>query len=145
MLLAAAGVEIDIRIAGYEFIDNPTDDPNWLLFEGRVRHPRGNWQFRVPAMEVLEAVRLADWLDAVRQGTEDVPWCLFADSYLAFGTPGGFEPRVLQVFFGREARAPWNPPGTSHSVDLPLAAIDLETAVESLRMDLLNFPQRNES
>lgn len=54
----------ELSIAQYQF---PTRekrdlDANWLVVEGRVTLPDGEWRFRDPCLTTFEAARLADRL-----------------------------------------------------------------------------------
>jgi hypothetical protein len=146
MRLSGRDVRFELRIAGYQFPGDATSDydSNWLVVEGAVRHPRGDWRFRDPSLLTYEVARLADWLEAVAAGAESQAWCGFIEPNLSFEVVGGGEGRVLRVSFAIEARPRWASADEDVSVEFPLATLDLGPAVASLRAQLREFPQRAE-
>lgn len=137
---------IEVRIAGYQFPGNATADydSNWLIVEGTVRHPRGNWTFRDPSLLTYEVARLADWLEAVATGTEPTQWCGFIEPNLSFEVTPERDGRVLRVSLALEAKPPWAERGEEVHIEFPLNRIDLRSAAASLRSQLSAFPQRAE-
>lgn len=144
MLLAVSDLRLELRIVGYQFPDNATAeyDSNWLIVEGTVRHPRGDWRFRDPSLLTYEVARLADWLEAVAVGTEPRPWCGFIEPNLAFEVTGEGRTRVLRVSFGCEAIPPWAVHDEEVAVEFPVPGVSLATAAGSLREQLRRYPQR---
>ena len=59
MRLSSGDVLFELRIVGYEFLDGTDGSLNWLLIEGTVRHPHGNWVFRHPSLARLVPFRRA--------------------------------------------------------------------------------------
>jgi hypothetical protein len=146
MRLAARDTRFELRVVGYQFPGNATAeyDSNWLVIEGAVRHPRGDWRFRDPSLLTYEVARLADWLEAVASGTEPRPWCGFIEPNLSFDVAGEGVARVLRVSFGCESLPPWAARGEEVAVEFPVAGLDLGAAAASLRGQLGEFPQRAE-
>jgi hypothetical protein len=144
--LASRDTRFELRIVGYQFPGNATAeyDSNWLVIEGAVRHPRGDWRFRDPSLLTYEVARLADWLEAVAVGTQPRPWCGFIEPNLSFDVAGEGAVRVLRVSFGCEATPPWSASDEEAAVEFPVAGLDLMSAAESLREQLREFPQRAE-
>ncbi|MBX3398010.1 MAG: hypothetical protein KF873_04665 [Gemmataceae bacterium] len=140
---AAGDVAFELRVTGYEFPDDTVGSANWLFVEGRVRHPRGDWRFRHPSLETHDVARLADWLEAVAAGTEPEPWCGFTEPNLSFEIAGAGAARVLRVGFAAESRPPWAE-ASGTQVEFPVAALDLASAVASLRQQLRLWPERPE-
>jgi hypothetical protein len=81
------GVEVELRIAGYQFPDAEVDpvgrgwDANWLVIAGRVRTAPGEeWTFRDPGLTTWEVAEVADWLEqAARDQVDAVPSWTHAD------------------------------------------------------------------
>jgi hypothetical protein len=146
MRLSGRDVLFDLRFAGYQFPGDATSeyDSNWLVVEGVVRHPRGDWRFRDPCLLTYEVARLADWLEAVGAGTEPESWCGFIEPNLSFEVAGKDLERVLRVSFAIEARPRWATADEEVAVEFPLATLDLGPAVATLRAQLREFPQRTE-
>jgi hypothetical protein len=146
MRLEAGDVWFELRVAGYQFPDNATADydSNWLVIEGAVRHPRGEWQFRDPSLLTYEVARLADWLETVAAGTEPEPWCRFIEPNLRFELVGEGAARVLRISFAIEALPPWAKVGDDVSVEFPVGESEIASAVRSLRQQLRASPQRAE-
>jgi hypothetical protein len=146
MQLAADDMRFELEVVDYEYPDRTSDDydSNWLIVEGTVRHPRGNWWFREPILLTYELIRLADWLDAVAVATEPEPWCGFIEPNLSFALSGTGAARTVQVTFTAEARPPWARSDEDVRVEFPVAGSDLRAAAASLRRQLRQFPQRAE-
>lgn len=146
MRLSGRDVRFELWIAGYQFPGDATSyyDSNWLIVEGAVRHPRGDWRFRDPCLLTFEVARLVDWLETVAAGTELQPWCRFIEPNLSFKVAGTDAGRVLRVSFAIEARPGWAASDEDVAVEFPLATMDLGPAVASLRAQLREFPQRAE-
>jgi len=134
----------ELRVVGYEFPDNTTDSVNWLFIEGAIKHPHGDWIFRHPSLLAGEVARLADWLEAVAAVKEPELWCGFIEPNLSFGIFCEKESRRLRVTFAAEARPPWAKPGMDAHVEFPVAELNLEQAVTSLRQQLQQWPKRPE-
>jgi hypothetical protein len=85
-LTISGDISVEIRIAGYQY---PAEeiaeyDSNWLIIEGVVMHPRGNWRFLDPSLLTYEVSRLADWLDAVATSANTKLTCEFIEPNLKF-------------------------------------------------------------
>jgi hypothetical protein len=102
---------LELRFVGYQFPDDSTTeyDSNWLLIEGHVSHPQGDWSFRDPCLLTYEASDLADWLEAIAAGQEGQPWAGFIERNLSFEVVAATDERVLRVSFALEAHLPWSP------------------------------------
>ncbi len=146
MRLATGDMALELRIAGYQFPGAATAlyDSNWLVIEGAVQHPRGNWRFRDPSLLTYEVTQLADWLEAVAAGAEAKPYCGFIEPNLSFEVVGTGATRQLRVSFAIEARPPWANREEEVYVEFPLREPELKAAVASLRRQLQDFPQRAE-
>jgi hypothetical protein len=144
--LVHGDTRFELRVVDYQFPDDATSDydSNWLLIEGSVRHPRGDWQFRDPCLLTYEVAQLADWLEAVATGAESESWCGFIERNLRFQVVCEGAGRVLRVSFAIEALPRWAKPGEDVSVEFPVTGLNLASAVVSLREQLRKFPQRTE-
>lgn len=144
MRLASRDTRFELRIVGYQFPGDATAeyDSNWLVIEGSVWHPRGDWRFRDPCLLTYEVARLADWLEAVAADCEPRPWCSFIEPNLTFEVAGEDATRVLRVSFRCEAAPPWATRDEEASAEIPVAGLDLMSAAESLREQLREFPRR---
>jgi hypothetical protein len=145
-LTGSNGHALELRVAGYQFPDDQAGwyDSNWLLIEGRVRHPRGDWSFCDPCLLTYEASQLADWLEAVAAGHEEQSWLGFIEPNLSFERAVANGQRVLYICFGLEAHPPWSPPGEEAIIEFALEELDLRQAANEWRDQLRKFPQRAE-
>ncbi|WP_193081678.1 WapI family immunity protein [Brevibacterium aurantiacum] len=85
MRLYDENTKLDLRIAGYQWPnqeteDQPADaaswDSNWLVVEGAVRAGDGTrWSFQDPSLTTWEVSRLSDWLQQIAEvaSTSPVP------------------------------------------------------------------------
>ncbi len=146
MHLAVRDSRFELRIARYQFPDDATSDydSNWLLIDGAIQHPLGRWRFRDPSLLTYEVARLADWLEKVAAGAEPAPSCEFIEPNMCFTVADQDAGRMLRVSFALEALPPWAEFGEDLFVEFPLVDLDLPSAVESLRGQLQQFPQRAE-
>ena len=137
---------VELRIAGYQFPDNHTAkyDSNWLVIEGRVHHPSGDWTFRDPCLLTYEAAQLADWLEWVAADRAAIPDAAFIEPNLSFKVVTSETGRALQVAFGAESRPSWASCGEQVSAEFPVAGLRLPEAIGEWREQLLQYPQRAE-
>ena len=144
MELRSDDIAFQFRIVGYEFPDQQSAeyDSNWLLIEGTVHHPNGDWRFRDPSLLTYEVVELANWLESAAAGTQPQPSCTFTEPNLSFETVGTGPYRALRVSFALEALPPWAKRGEEVYMDFPFDALNLPVVVASLRQQLSGFPQR---
>lgn len=135
-----------LRIVGYQFPGNATAeyDSNWLMVEGHIRHPRGDWWFRNPILLTYEVARLSDWLEEVAAGTEPRPWCEFIEPNLSFDVAGAGADRAVRVSFRCESLPPWAGEAEEVAVAFPGKGLNVVSAAASLREQLQEFPQRAE-
>lgn len=137
---------LELRVAGYQFPYNHTAeyDSNWLVIEGRVHHPSGDWTFRDPCLLTYEAARLADWLESVAANREAIPHVVFLEPNLSFEVVTAETGRASRVEFGAESRPSWASCDEQVSVELPVAGLRLPEAIGEWREQLLQYPQRAE-
>ncbi|HNR13321.1 MAG TPA: hypothetical protein PKM59_08415 [Thermodesulfobacteriota bacterium] len=147
MLLKDTNAEFEMRIVGYQFpdLEDVQYDSDWLNISVRATLPQGSWTYTDPSLLTYEVAELADWLDAVADGTAVSTGIGFIEPNLAFEMVEE-EPRKLRVYFDAETRppsAPYDPEGTEELwAEFTVSADDLRTAAASLRKDLEQFPVR---
>jgi len=141
-----ADIALELHIAGYQFPDNHAAeyDSNWLVIEGRVRHPRGDWTFRDPCLLTYEAARLADWLESVAASCEASPHAGFIEPNLSFEVVMAEVGRVLHVVLTFEASPPWATHDEEVVIEFPVKELNLTEAIGEWRAQLAQFPQRAE-
>ena len=141
------GCSLELRILGYQFPDLETEkyDSNWLVVEGNVSHPRGDWTFRDPCLLTYEASRLAGWLDSLARGAPSSRQVGFVEPNLLFRSRRQPAGASLRVYFELEARPPWAPFEAVDGecwIDFPVSEFPLRRAAASLRNQLKSYPQR---
>jgi hypothetical protein len=84
--------------------------------------------------------RLADWFDSIAKGApiEAGIYFIERDLELTVAPDNG----ILTVHVFRDFLPPWNEGADSIAIEFPVSAIDLPSAVASLRRQLLAFPGR---
>ena len=137
------GVSLELHIIGYQFpiYKNPID-ANWLIVEGRVSHPNGNWSFRDPCLETYDTEELADWLEAVAYGLEESSGICFTERHLVFEVESRGSKRVLRVQFAMEARPPWLTSENSIFLEFPVITQDILLTTSAWRKEACQFPTR---
>lgn len=132
-----------LTISGYQFPNVSDDewDSNWLVIEGHVNLRGREWRFRDPCMTTFEARSLADWLEALSQGAQALPYCALTEPNLEFDR---VSEKAIRVCFGLESAPPWAKRGenwTKHSFAVPIGPALADTAAQ-LRRQLAGFPER---
>ncbi|SMF94371.1 hypothetical protein SAMN02949497_1683 [Methylomagnum ishizawai] len=136
------GIAVELRIAGYEFpeINRPLFD-DWLMIEGDIIHPKGNWRFRDPALTVGEATSLGNWLEGLPTVGKRSSWGAM-EPVLHFKLKRSAGKPILQIGFGCESAPPWLPKGKWIYLDFALAKVDMPDILHSWRGYLQIFPSR---
>ncbi|MGW7379134.1 WapI family immunity protein [Streptomyces sp. NPDC054794] len=160
MLLSDQTTSIALRPVGYQFPAAPGNryDDNWLVIEGAVTTPEGNWSFTDPCLLTHEARAVATWLRAVAAGTmavtepDDEGWLSpdtwFVEPVLAFSLADQRDDgTVIRVHLSMEAAPPWlrgeDRPGIyQFTVELRVDTTALLQAVEQWDLALASFPSR---
>ncbi|MFI8974708.1 hypothetical protein ACIGO9_17620 [Nocardia asteroides] len=104
MILADRHHRIELRPLRYQFAETSGNryDDNWLIVQGEVCTPVGNWAFADACMLVGEAKEVSPWL---RGGADVTPRELrFMEPVLWFVRD---DAGWLGVAFSREAAPPW--------------------------------------
>jgi hypothetical protein len=161
MLLTGPDATITLRPLGYQFPSTRGEfyDDNWLVVEGRVTTPAGNWRFQDPALLQDEALAIARWLRRAAEGRVPVtvpdedgelsPSLSFLEPNLAFSLAAREGTRsVLRVHLSLEAAPPWLPYDEDldelhqYTLDLPCEDADLLRAATEWERELAPFPAR---
>jgi hypothetical protein len=154
MKLTAQDASFYLTILGYQYPDAAGEpyDANWLSIHVEASGPEGAWTGTDPCLLTYEATRLADWLEAVADGTNADPAISFLEPVLLFRLLENDQGKTLRVHFGNLINPSWRQLSSSHSpganpdlwLDFPLAATDLAGAAQSLRQQLKRYPDRAE-
>jgi hypothetical protein len=154
MLLAAPPSTFQLSILGYQHPDAAGEpyDANWLSIHVEAAGADGAWTGTDPCLLTYEAVRLADWLDAVGAGREAPPAISFLEPVLLFRVVKVSGEKVLRVHFGNLINPSWRifeeqparPASPDISLDFPLRVTDLRAAAADLRAVLRRYPDRAE-
>ncbi|MEU5256278.1 WapI family immunity protein [Streptomyces longwoodensis] len=121
MLLNDLSSSVDLRPVRYQFatVRGDSYDDNWLVIEGTVATPEGQWSFADPCLLTDEARQVSAWLRAVAAGTVDVtepdaegalwPDTWFIEPVVAFSLARRIESgaAVIRVHLSLEAVPPW--------------------------------------
>ena len=172
-LISTDGSEFNLSIVGYESASTEgIRGDEWLEIQIVVKHPRGTWETTGPFLRTVEVGALATWFDAVaveapminretsretgRPPPAGFPNLRLFDS-MEFMEPNlrftlmerTREDAIIRVYFELEARPSWaHAAGAGQEdlwVDLRASDVDLRSASQSLRAQLLAFPDRASS
>lgn len=122
MLLSDRVRSVELHPVRYQFAAVRGDwyDDNWLVIDGTVTTPEGNWSFTDPCLLTDEARQVTSWLRAVAAGTvsatkpdgdgELSPDTEFIEPLLAFSLADRNEDgaAVIRVHLSLEASPPWH-------------------------------------
>lgn len=141
-------VHLALTIVGYQFPAMATEpyDSNWLNVRLSASGPLGSWHAVDPALLTYEALDLAAWLTSLGEGSAPSrEWGAMEPNIGFEWEPGGAR-GILRVRFAAEFLPPSFPremPDPEGAfLDFTMSAADLLAAAESLRADLVRFPQR---
>ncbi|MEU5894490.1 hypothetical protein ABZ835_48175 [Streptomyces sp. NPDC047461] len=121
MLLSDRVRSVELRPLRYQFaaVRGDSYDDNWLVIEGTVTTPEGNWSFIDPCLLTDEAREVTSWLRAVAAGTVSAtepdtegdlsPDAEFIEPLLAFSLADRSEDgdAVIRVHLSLAASPPW--------------------------------------
>mgnify|MGYP006944910642 FL=1 len=80
-------LRVELDILGYQFPGSHDHlDANWLMVQGRIEHPQGDWRFKDACLRTHELDQLAQWLQALDQPEGPPRPCWFTEPCLAFTT-----------------------------------------------------------
>ncbi|GAA0274853.1 hypothetical protein GCM10010302_10590 [Streptomyces polychromogenes] len=161
MLLNDLSSSVDLRPVGYQFatVRGDSYDDNWLVIDGTVMTPEGNWSFADPCLLTHEARQVSTWLRAVAAGTVDItepdaegelsPDTWFIEPVVAFSlahqSEGGTV--VIRVHLSLEAAPPWQQDDDGadlyqYVVEVRLDARALHHAADEWDLSLASLPPR---
>lgn len=152
MRLKSAGTSFYLTILGYQHPDAAGEpyDANWLSIHVEAASPQGAWTGTDPCLLTYEAVRLADWLEAVGNGQPAARAISFLEPVLLFRVVQAEGGGILRVHFGNLINPSWRAleganPGAANPdlhLDFPLAATDVAAAGRELRQEARRYPSR---
>jgi hypothetical protein len=146
-LTADSGNAFELLILRYEFPDITEDrwDSNWLVVSGKVTIGDKTWHFIEPCVTTFELADLADWLETLGDGAEDLADCSFTEPNLAFLYSRKPFP-VLRVRFTRESAPPWlkgpEQRAVGVTVSFPLTDGVAQEVAAEIRNALIEYPIR---
>ena len=139
----------ELKIAAYQYpnIHNDYYDSNWLMIQVDVKHPQGSWRASDPCLLTFEVEQLAQWLEEVKSNSNKISHCSFIEPCLEFRiVENNKGTNVLRVYFELKTRPPWAYARAAGQEDLwvefALGEIDLFKAIQELRAQLQQYPQR---
>jgi hypothetical protein len=143
-LRTSTAYAIELRIAGYEFPDCDDEEwaANWLVIEGKIGHPSGEWAFREPCLTTWEVNALACWLGRIGRGEDADPELHLVEINLQFAFDRMSSPPVVRIatdFLG--APDSLSRDGPVH-LEFPVDPEQFLRAAESLNQQLLQYPER---
>lgn len=159
-LRSTDGNQVVIKVDGYQFpamvgSGHGDWDANWLHIAGTVRSHEASWTFRDPSLTTWDALRLADWLRSVADGSQlpnpvgpdadDGYMLVFTEPNLAFSYQARTdEAVVIRVYLSLEAAPPQFPDDDiyDHFVELTLSPADVQAAATQWEAELRAFPIR---
>jgi len=142
-----------LTVLGYEHPDAAGEpyDANWLTIQVHASGPDGVWTGTDPCLLTYEAVRLADWLEAVGAEKESARAISFLEPVLLFRLVSDERGHVLRVHFGNLINPSWrnlDEQAAKSSPDLwldfPLDETDVAAAGRELRQEIRRYPNRAE-
>jgi len=153
MQLKSSDSSFQLTVLGYQHPDAAGEpyDANWLTIQVHAVGPDGAWTGTDSCLLTYEAVRLADWLEAVSAGKETARAISFLEPVLLFRLVSEEDRRVLRVHFGNLINPSWRnleaharPVNPDLWLDFPLDEMDLASAARDLRQQLRRYPNRAE-
>ena len=122
----------------------------WLIINGNIHTEHGSWGFEDACLETSEVVILANWLEAVGEGTKVEPYLVFAEPNLEFELLREANSQFVRIFFSLEC----NPPDTlglprkdriasfAAYLDIPVDDELFASAANSVRTQFRHFDLR---
>lgn len=142
------GTHLSLTIVGYQFPAMATEpyDSNWLNVRLSASGPLGSWHAVDPALLTYEAQDLAGGLTSLGDGSPASREWGAMEPNIGFGWEPAGQRGVLRIRFAAEFLPPSfrreNPDPEEAFLDFSVTPADLLAAAESLRADLVRFPQR---
>jgi hypothetical protein len=161
VLLNDPAISVDLRPVRYQFAEVRGDsyDDNWLIIDGTVTTPEGNWSFADPCLLTDEARQIAAWLRTVAAGTVAVtepdaegelsPDTWFIEPLVAFSLADRSEcgHAVIRIHLSLEAAPPWQQSDDladmyQYVVEVRMDVAALLHAADQWDLALASFPPR---
>lgn len=151
MRLKSAGTSFYLTILGYQHPDAAGEpyDANWLSIHVEAASPQGAWTGTDPCLLTYEAVRLADWLEAVGNGQPAARAISFLEPVLLFRLVKTARGETLRVHFGNLINPSWRALESRKAaaspdlyLDFPLDGTDVAAAGRELRQEVRRYPSR---
>jgi hypothetical protein len=151
MRLTSATASFHLTILGYQHPDAAGEpyDANWLSIHVEASGQEGAWTGTDPCLLTYEAVRLADWLEALGAGKAPTPAISFLEPVLLFRVIERDGDPVLRVHFGNLINPSWRvlegrKPSANPDLwlDFPLSETDVAAAGRDLRQEVRRYPSR---
>ena len=123
--------------------DNPAEDfetDRFLIVSHSFRNSDGEWRARGPTMTNVELQRFSDWLEAIRDGNVSTNGVYFTERDLEFTVDNARA--NLNVHVSYDFLPPWVDSPDSVTITFPIACIDFNGVLGSLRDQLIRFPGR---
>ncbi|MCX5790533.1 MAG: hypothetical protein NTX64_18830 [Elusimicrobia bacterium] len=138
---AGEAFSLDIRSYQYPELTNADWDSEWLLVEGTVRQPKGQWEFYEPCLTTFELRSLGKWLRAVAGG-EQPGEIHFTEPNLRFSCRDD----SICVWCAHEAAPPWASEnekfGDGVCFIFPIGKNDVSAAAQAVETLVKEFPVR---
>jgi hypothetical protein len=144
-LTASTGYGIELRIVGYEFPDCGDGgewDSNWLVIEGKVVHPEGEWAFHEPCLTTWEVDGLACWLRSIARGEDAAPEFDPLEINLSFVLDRMSSPPVIRVATDFAGAPDSLSEARPVHLEFPVDPEQFLEAARSLHQQLLDYPER---
>lgn len=140
-----------LNVDSYEFPDEelgPTDDNpadefqsgRFLIVSHTFCNSDGEWHASGPTMTTSELQRLADWLESIRDGSVSQSGVYFTERDLEFTVDDSGS--ILRVHIFRDFLPSWIGSADAVTIDFPVACVQFDRVIESLRRQLTQFPGR---
>ncbi|WP_146591824.1 WapI family immunity protein [Posidoniimonas polymericola] len=151
-LRSKSGNLFTLTVERYEFPDEelgPTDDNpadedfdtgRFLVVSHRFGNADGHWRGEFTTMDTNELSRFIDWLASVQSNEIKTHGAYFTERCLEFTLDESFT--SLLVHLSSELLPPWGSDGDTIVLNFPMAGIDLDATVASLRRQAARFPGR---
>ncbi|MFI6341107.1 hypothetical protein [Streptomyces sp. NPDC050535] len=161
MLLSDRVSSVELHPVRYQFaaVRGDSYDDNWLVIDGTVTTPEGNWSFADPCLLTDEARQVASWLRAVAAGTVAVtepdaegqlsPDTWFIEPLLAFSLADRSEDgaAAIRIHLSLEAAPPWQQGDDGADIYQYVVGMEMDTAAllhaaDQWDLALTPFPSR---
>ena len=140
-----------LNVDGYEFPDeklgptedNPADEfesGRFLIVSHTFCNSDGEWCASGATMTTSELQRLADWLESIRDGNVSQSGVYFTERDLEFTVDDSGS--ILRVHVFGNFLPSWIGQVDAITIDFPVACVQFDRVLKSLRRQLTQFPGR---